>query len=452
MKIRRDLMKRKSVNIVTLGCSKNEVDSELMQSILDKDNFDFVQDPMDADVIIVNTCGFIEAAKEESIDTILEMAQYKEKGNCQHLILAGCLAQRYSDDLIEEMPEVDAIMGTGNIKDLNGILQSLEKKQRLVISDAVNSDYIEGLERVVTSPVAYVRISEGCDNLCTYCIIPKLRGKHRSRKMEDIIKEVESLVQNGVKEIIIIAQNTSDYGIDLYGEFKLHSLLDKLNMVEGVEFIRLLYLYPDNIDDRLIESIRRNDKVAHYLDIPLQHGSDRVLKLMNRRTTQKEIEATIGKLRNSIPDIVIRTTFIVGFPGETDEDFQDLYQFISRIKFDKLGVFTYSREENTPAFNMEGQVEETIKESRKDKIMELQRKISEELMSTKVGKVYRVLVEEIAEEGLYVGRSFMDSPDIDGVVYFRSDVDLELGDIVNVKITEYYDYDLMGELLDEFSQ
>lgn len=442
-------MNKQTVNIVTLGCSKNEVDSELMQSILDKENFIYSENPMDSEVIIVNTCGFIEAAKEESIDTILEMSKYKVEGKCKHLILAGCLAQRYSSELMDEMPEVDAIMGTGNIKDLNGILNDLKKEGRIIQSEDVDSSYLEGVDRIVTSPTAYVRISEGCDNLCTYCIIPALRGKHRSRKMEDIVSEVEYLADQGVREIILIAQNTSDYGVDLYGEFSLHSLLDKLNEIEGLEFIRLLYLYPDNIDKQLIDSIKRNSKVAHYLDIPLQHASDNVLRMMNRRTTKKSILTTIEKLREEIPDIILRTTFIVGFPGETEEDFQDLYQFIEEVKFDKLGVFTYSKEENTPAFHLPDQIDENIKEERRDKLMELQRKISEKLMSYKVGKVYKVMVEELAEEGLYVGRTYMDSPEIDGVVYFRSEEEHEAGDMVFVRTNEYLEYDLLGELTDE---
>ena len=445
-------MNRQTVNIVTLGCSKNDVDSELMQSILDKENFTYSENPMDSDIIIVNTCGFIEAAKEESIDTILEMSRYKVEGNCKHLILAGCLAQRYSSELMEEMPEVDAIMGTGNIKDLNSILNGLKKKERIIQSKDVDSSYLEGVNRIVTSPTAYVRISEGCDNLCTYCIIPALRGKHRSRKMDDIISEVEYLADQGVKEVILIAQNTSDYGIDLYGDYSLHLLLDKLNEIKGLEFIRLLYLYPDNIDDRLIQSIKRNSKVAHYLDIPLQHASDNVLKMMNRRTKKDSILMTINRLREEISDIVLRTTFIVGFPGETEDDFKELYDFINDVKFDKLGVFTYSREENTPAFNMPGHIEESVKETRRDRLMELQRGISEGLMREKVGKTYKILVEEIAEEGLYIGRSFMDSPEIDGVIYFRSDEEHNAGDIVYVKTDEYLEYDLMGELADESGQ
>lgn len=445
-------MSRKKVNIVTLGCSKNEVDSELMQGILDKEVFEYVDGPEDANIIIVNTCGFIEAAKEESIDTILSMAQYKTEGSCEGLILAGCMAQRYSKELLDELPEVDAVIGTGNIKNLNMVLERINKGEKIISTDNIDSEYLEKVEREVTSPVAYVRISEGCDNLCTYCIIPQLRGRHRSRKIEDIVEEVSDLAEKGVREIILIAQNTSDYGIDIYNEYKLGYLLDKLNSIEEVELIRLLYVYPDNINEELIDSMKRNAKVAKYLDIPLQHASDRILKLMNRKTTRREITDTILRLRDKLPGLILRTTFIVGFPGETDEDFNELCDFVEEIKFDKLGVFAYSREENTPAFSLPDQIDEKIKEQRKERIMELQLKISEELMSRKVGNTYNVMIEELAEEGLYVGRSYMDSPEIDGVFYVKSSRELELGEIVKVEAVEYLEYDLIGELRDESGQ
>ena len=445
-------MSRKKVNIITLGCSKNDVDSELMQGILDKESFEYVDGPEDANIIIVNTCGFIEAAKEESIDTILYMAKYKNEGSCEGLILAGCMAQRYPKELLDELPEVDAVIGTGNIKNLNMVLEGINKGERIISTDNIDSEYLERIEREVTSPVAYVRISEGCDNLCTYCIIPQLRGRHRSRRIEDIIEEVSDLAGKGVREIILIAQNTSDYGIDIYSEYKLGYLLDKLNPIEGIELIRLLYVYPDNINEELIDSMKRNRKVAKYLDIPLQHSSDRILRLMNRKTTRRQITDTILRLRDKLPGLILRTTFIVGFPGETEEDFNDLCDFVEEIKFDKLGVFAYSREENTPAFSLPDQIEEEIKEQRRERIMELQLKISEELMSYKVGNNYDVMIEEIAEEGLYVGRSYMDSPEIDGVFYVRSNRELELGEIVRAKAVEYLEYDLIGELEDESCQ
>ena len=452
MKIRRDTLSRKTVYIETLGCSKNEIDSEIMRSILDKENFDYTTNPENANIIIVNTCGFIEDAKEESIDTIFEMSKYKTEGNLEKLVLAGCLAQRYSEELIEEIPEVDAIMGTGNIRELNDILLESLNSHKIIKNNDINSNYIEEVERLTQSKTAYVRISEGCDNLCTYCIIPKLRGKHRSRKFEDIITEIKSLGNKGVKEIILIAQNTSDYGIDLYGEYSLYKLLDKINTIDQIEIIRLLYLYPDHIDDKLIESIKRNHKVAHYLDIPLQHISNTILKAMNRKTNKEDIEKLINKLRKEIPDIILRTTFILGFPGETEEDFNELYKFIKNIKFDKLGVFSYSREEGTLAYGMKNQIDKALKQERIDKIMELQKDISETLMKNKIGLNLSVLIEEIVEDGLYIGRSYMDSPDIDGVVYVNSEKDLEIGKFYNVWIKEYMEYDLIGDVVYESSK
>lgn len=452
MKIRRDILPRKTVYIETLGCSKNEVDSEIMRSILDKENFDYTTNPENANIIIVNTCGFIEDAKEESIDAIFEMSKYKTIGNLEKLVLAGCLAQRYAQELIEEIPEVDAIMGTGNIRDLNDILLESSNFHKIIKNEDINSNYIEEVERFTQSKTAYVRISEGCDNLCTYCIIPKLRGKHRSRKFEDIISEIKSLANRGVKEIILIAQNTSDYGIDLYGEYSLYKLLDMINDIDQIRIIRLLYLYPDHIDDKLIESIKRNKKVAHYLDIPLQHISNTILKAMNRRTNKEDIENLINKLRKEIPDIILRTTFILGFPGETEEDFNELYKFIENVKFDKLGVFSYSREEDTPAYGMKNQIAKTLKQERIDKIMELQKDISETLMKNKVGLKLSVLIEEFVEDGLYLGRSYMDSPDIDGGVYVNSEKDLEIGKFYNVWIKEYMEYDLIGDVVYESSK
>lgn len=445
-------MGTKKVYVVTLGCSKNEVDSELMLGILDRDKYDIAEDLDDADVIIVNTCGFIESAKEESIETIWEMTKYKTEGKCEYLILAGCLAQRYSKELMDEIKEIDSIIGTGNIKDLNNILNNLQGQDKIVSIDNINSDYLENIERINISHTAYVRISEGCDNFCSYCIIPKLRGKHRSRRMEDIIKEVEYLAENDVKEIILIAQNTSDYGIDLYGEYSLDKLLDKLNIVDGIKWIRLLYLYPDNFTDMLINSIKNNDKVVKYVDIPLQHVNDRVLTRMNRRTTKDDIVKLVHKLRKEIPEIIIRTTFIVGFPGETDEEFNELYDFIKEIRFDKLGVFTYSKEEGTPAYNMPDHKDEETKQIRRDKIMELQISISEENMRSKLGNIYYAIIEEQVDEETYVCRTYMDSPDIDGVVYVNSKEDLEIGDFTRVEITEYLEYDLIGELYYESSK
>lgn len=447
-------MNIKSVYVVTLGCSKNEVDSELMMSILDKNKYTAAKSIEEANIIIVNTCGFIEAAKEESIETIWSMAEYKDKdiGNCEYLLLAGCLAQRYSKELSEEIEAIDGIIGTGNIKDLNSTLESLQNNDRIIKTDNVDVEYMENIQRINFSTSAYVRISEGCDNFCTYCIIPKLRGKHRSRKMEDIIKEVDYLSENGVKEIILIAQNTSDYGIDLYGEYSLYKLLDKLNEIDGIEWIRVLYLYPDNFTDKLINSIRDNDKVVKYVDIPLQHISNNVLKRMNRRTSKEGIADLIDKLRREIPEIIIRTTFIVGFPGESQEEFQELVDFIKEVKFDRLGVFAYSKEEDTPAYDLDGHMDEEEKESRRNTIMEYQKNISEDIMMSKVNNIYDVIVEEYAGDNTYVGRTYMDSPEIDGVVYINTDEELEIGSFVEVRISEYLEYDLIGELIYESSK
>ena len=434
--------------VVTLGCSKNEIDSELIISIL-KNNKLIVADTVEeADIIIVNTCGFIEKAKEESIETIWEMSKYKLEGKCKYLILAGCLAERYSKELMDEIPDIDAIIGTGNIKMIYSVIQQLKKSsKRIKEIDNINSNYLEEVNRISFNPTEYVRISEGCDNFCTYCIIPKLRGKHRSREIENIVKEVEYLASNGVKEIILIGQNTSDYGIDLYGEYCLNKLLDKLNKIDGIIWIRILYLYPDNFNDNLINSIRNNEKVVKYVDIPLQHINNNVLRRMNRRTTKDNIITLINKLRKEIPNITLRTTFIVGFPGETDDEFNELYNFINEIKFDKLGVFTYSREEDTPAYNLPDQIPEHIKISRRDKIMEIQQNISENIMMNKVGKEFTVLIEEFIGDNTYIGRTYMDSPDIDGIIYINSLKDLDIGSFVDVKITDYLEYDLIGEVI-----
>ena len=441
---------KKKISAVTLGCSKNEVDTELLLGSLDFDKYEIVDNLEDSQIIVVNTCGFIEDAKEESIDTIWEMTKYKEE-NCEYLILAGCLAQRYSKELMEEIQEVDGIIGTGNIRDINTLLDQLEEKKgnKVIKIDNIDSEYLEEVNRINFSTTAYVRISEGCDNLCTYCIIPKLRGKHRSRKYEDIIKEVHNLVDNGVQEIILIAQNTSDYGIDLYGEYSLFKLLDKLNEIEKLKWIRILYLYPDNFNNHLIQSIKNGDKVLKYVDIPLQHINDNILKTMGRRTCKKDIITLINKLRGEIPNIIIRTTFIVGFPGETEEEFKELYDFIKEVKFDRLGVFTYSKEEDTPAFNLPNHIAKEVKESRRDMIMELQKNISEDKMREKIGEIYEVLIEEQADEHIYVGRTYMDSPEIDGVVYVNSTKELEAGKFVLVKILEYLEYDLIGDVENE---
>lgn len=445
-------MNRKSVYIVTLGCSKNEVDSEIMLGILDKENYYIAEEIDKANIIIVNTCGFIESAKEESIDAIWDITKLKKHGDCEYLLLSGCLAQRYSGELLSEIKEIDAIIGTGNIKDLNNILSDLKSKKSIVKIDNLNSKYLEGVKRISNSATAYVRISEGCDNFCSYCIIPKLRGKHRSRRMEDIIFEVKELSKNGVKEIVLIAQNTTDYGIDLYGKFALPELLNKLNNVKDISWIRILYLYPDNINDELIKAIKDNEKVVKYLDIPLQHINDNVLKLMNRKTNKSQIKSIINDLRKEIPEIIIRTTFIVGFPGETEKNFKELYDFVKDTKFDKLGVFSYSKEEGTSAYKLPNQIDENVKDRRKNMLMKLQREISEELLENKIDKAYVTLLEEKTDDNTYIGRTYMDNKEIDGVVYITSNSELKLDQFYNIRIIDSLEYDLIGVLENEYSK
>lgn len=436
-----------NVHIVTLGCSKNDVDSSMMYSLLDKDKYKMVENPNEADILIVNTCGFIDAAKEESIDTILESVEYKNEGRCKKVLLSGCLAQRYPEELIKEIPEIDGIIGTGNIEYINELLDRSLSGDLFVKTDNLNSAYLEGIRKEKVNTTEYVKISEGCNNNCSYCIIPSLRGKNRSRKIEDVYNEVEYLVSKGAREIILIAQNTTDYGIDLYSKYSLANLIREISKIEELKWIRVLYLYPDHFTDDLIEEFKNNDKLVNYVDMPLQHISDDVLKNMNRKTSKDHIIKTLKNLRKSVPDIVIRTTFIVGFPGESQGDFNQLVDFIEDIKFDKLGVFEYSREEGTRAASLDEQIPDNIKEERKNEIMAIQSDISSEILSKNLGKTFEVLIEEKIDDNNYVGRTYMDSPEIDGVTYVQSDKELEIGDFVQVEIIDSLDYDLVGELI-----
>lgn len=436
-----------NVHIVTLGCSKNDVDSSMMYSLLDKNKYQMVNEPSQADILIVNTCGFIDAAKEESIDTILESVEYKNEGRCKKVLLSGCLAQRYPEELIKEIPEIDGIIGTGNIDYINELLDRSLAGDLFIKTDNLNSAYIEGIRKEEVNTTEYVKISEGCNNNCSYCIIPSLRGKNRSRKIEDIYSEVEYLVSKGAREIILIAQNTTDYGIDLYAKYSLSNLINKISKIEDLKWIRVLYLYPDHFTDDLIEEFKNNDKLVNYVDMPLQHISDDVLKKMNRKTSKEHIIKTLKNLRKSVPDIVIRTTFIVGFPGESDDDFNQLVDFIKDIKFDKLGVFEYSKEEGTRAASLDEQIFDSIKEERKNEIMAIQSEISAEILSKKIGKKLEVLIEEEVDEENYVGRTYMDSPEIDGVTYVHSDKNLEIGSFVQVNVVDSLDYDLVGEII-----
>ena len=436
-----------NVHIVTLGCSKNDVDSSMMYSLLDKNKYQMVNEPSQADILIVNTCGFIDAAKEESIDTILESVEYKNEGRCKKVLLSGCLAQRYPEELIKEIPEIDGIIGTGNIDYINELLDRSLAGDLFIKTDNLNSAYIEGIRKEEVNTTEYVKISEGCNNNCSYCIIPSLRGKNRSRKIEDIYSEVEYLVSKGAREIILIAQNTTDYGIDLYAKYSLSNLINKISKIEDLKWIRVLYLYPDHFTDDLIEEFKNNDKLVNYVDMPLQHISDNVLKKMNRKTSKEHIIKTLKNLRKSVPDIVIRTTFIVGFPGESDDDFNQLVDFIKDIKFDKLGVFEYSKEEGTRAASLDEQIFDSIKEERKNEIMAIQSEISAEILSKKIGKKLEVLIEEEVDEENYIGRTYMDSPEIDGVTYVHSDKNLEIGSFVQVNVVDSLDYDLVGEII-----
>lgn len=436
------------VGLVSLGCSKNTIDSELIKGILKAESFIETEELLEADVIIINTCGFIEDAKRESIENILELSNLKEEGNCKALIVAGCLSERYKDQLLEEIPEIDGVIGTGNVEEISEVVKRCLKGEKVSKFGSINSEYLERSERILLeeSHTAYVKISEGCDNLCTYCIIPKLRGKYRSRKIENIVKETERLVSNGVKEVILIAQDTSKYGTDLYGENKLPELLRELGKIEKLKWIRMLYIYPETFNDKIIQEIKTNSKVVKYVDIPIQHISNSVLKRMNRTVTKDQITTLIDKLRKEIEGIVIRTTLIVGFPRETETDFEELKEYVKEMKFERLGTFKYSKEEDTPAAKMENQIEEEIKEERYIEIMKIQETVSTNIMDKKIGKEFEVLIEENPENGVYIGRTYMDSPEIDGVFYVNSEKKLNIGDFYICKVTEALEYDLIGEI------
>lgn len=441
------------IALESLGCSKNLVDAEIMMGILNKKGYKLVGDFEEADIILVNTCGFIESAKQESIDTILELAQLKETANLKILIVTGCLAQRYSDELKAEIPEIDAIVGTGSYQNIDDIIDSLKKEKHIVSLNDINFVYNENLPRYISTPnhMAYLKIGEGCDNKCTYCIIPKLRGKYRSRKMEDIIVEAKDLAAKGVKEVVVIAQDTTKYGCDLYGKEMLPQLLEELANIEGIKWIRIMYSYPESITEELVKVMKKYDNICNYFDMPIQHASNKILKLMNRHTTKEDILSKVEMIRNYIPDATLRTTIIVGFPGETEEDFNEMIEFVKIAKFDRLGAFAYSREEDTPADKLPNHVNEETKLSRRDTLMLVQQEISQELNSNKVGNEYEVLIEEKIEDKVYIGRTQGDAEEIDSIVYVKSNNQLEVGDFVNVKINNALEYDLMGDVIDELA-
>ena len=441
-------MAKYKVGMVSLGCDKNRVDSEIMLGVMNKE-YEITNDPKKADIIIVNTCGFIEKAKQESIDTILEMANYKTKYNCKLLIATGCLTQRYGKELQELMPEIDIMLGVNDYTKIDKLIRDFILKENLgdKFTEVNYSDEnINEGERILTTDnsTAYLRIAEGCNNFCTYCIIPKIRGKFRSREMESILKEAEGLAKKGIKELILIAQDTTLYGSDLYGKKSLHVLLNELSKVDGIKWIRVLYCYPEEIYDELITEMATNDKVLNYLDLPIQHISSKILKLMGRKTSKEDIINKIEKLRKEIPDIALRTSLIVGFPNETEEDFNELKDFLKEYKLEKVGVFKYSREEGTPAAIMDGQIDEEVKEAREKELMLLQSEISNEINSLKVGKTYDVLVEGFNGE-YYYGRNYEMAPEIDGNVFFtKKHCESYKGEVVKVKIEENTEYDLIG--------
>ena len=440
---------------VSLGCDKNLVDTEFMLGMLRDDGIEMTDDEQEADIIIVNTCCFINDAKEESINTILEMAELKKEARLKSLIVTGCLAQRYKEEIVKEIPEVDAILGTNSYEDIvNAVHQSLEGKHY------ENFKTLEGLptlhtKRSVTTGghFAYLKIAEGCNKRCTYCIIPYIRGNYRSVPMEDLIEQAKELVAAGAKELILVAQETTLYGVDLYGEKSLHRLLDELNKIEGLFWIRIMYCYPEEIYEGLIDAMIRNQKVCHYLDIPIQHANDTILKRMGRRTSNADLVKIITHLRERIPDITLRTTLICGFPGETQEDHEELMRFVDEMEFDRLGVFAYSAEEDTPAAGYPDQVPQEVKEDRRDEIMELQQEIAFEKAENMKDRVLEVMIEgKVADENAFVGRTYKDAPNVDGLIFVNADVPLMSGDFCRVRVTGALEYDLIGELADEFTE
>lgn len=441
---------------VSLGCDKNLVDTEMMLGLLNKDGYTFTDDEYDADVIVINTCCFIGDAKEESVNTILEMAQRKVDAKCKALIVTGCLAQRYKQEIIDEIPEVDGILGTSTYDEISHVLaEALGGKEHVQRFHELDELPEVETERILTTGghYAFLKIAEGCDKHCTYCIIPSLRGNYRSVPMERLVKEAERLAERGVKELILVAQETTLYGVDLYGEKSLPKLLKSLCRISGIQWIRIQYCYPEEITDELIQTIKEEEKICKYLDLPIQHASDRILKRMGRRTTKAQLQEIVEKLRREIPDIALRTTLISGFPGETPEDHEELMEFVNELEFQRLGVFAYSAEEDTPAAEYPDQVLQEVKEERRDAIMELQQEISYDFSKSMVGKTLEVMIEgKVADENAYVGRTYMDGPGVDGMIFVQTAEELMSGDFARVRVTGAMEYDLIGELEDEFTE
>ena len=433
-----------NVGFVSLGCSKNLVDTEMMIGLFKNNNFKIVNNPKEAEIIVINTCGFIEPAKQEAINTILEMSEYKNK-KCKYLIVMGCLVERYKKDLQKLLPEVDLFL---SIKEYEKAWEEISKL--INIPEEGKYTNMEYLEREISTGknMAYLKIAEGCSNRCTYCAIPAIRGPFESRKIEDVLKEAEQLAKKGVKELVVIAQDTTKYGIDLYGKPRLAELLEKLCKIDGFKWIRFLYAYPETITDELIEVVKNNEKICNYFDIPIQHISNSVLKKMNRKSNEESIKELIKKIRKEIPNVIIRTSLIVGFPGETEDDFQKLCEFVKIAEFDRMGAFTYSKEDGTPAEKLPNQIHGNTKKARYNKIMKIQKEISDRKGKEKIGKTYEVLVENKSFDGKYlVGRTYMDVPDEDGVVYIQSSDTSLIGKFIEVKITDYSDYDLIGKII-----
>ena len=445
-------MSKFKVGMVSLGCDKNRVDSELILGSINK-FYEITNNPKEAEIIIINTCGFIESAKQESIDTILEMAEYKKTHKCKMIIATGCLTQRYGDELLELIPEIDILMGVNDYMKLHKLIVDFIKTEQRVSSTTYKDEGVNEGERILTtnSHTAYLRIAEGCNNFCTYCIIPKIRGTFRSRSKESILAEATSLVNQGVKEIILIAQDLTNYGEDLYGKNELHVLINEISNIKGLEWIRLLYCYPEEITDELIEVIANNPKVMKYLDLPIQHISNNILKMMARKTNKETIIGKINLLREKVPGITLRTSLIVGFPGETEEDFNELCRFLKNYKLDNVGVFTYSQEEGTAAAKLPNQVDEDVKIKRKEKLMNIQRGIVKDLNKLKIGNIYDTIIDGSTGE-YYIGRNYEMAPEIDGLIYITKGKVLKKGDIIKVKITNIMEYDLVGDVWNESSK
>ncbi|HCT91859.1 MAG TPA: 30S ribosomal protein S12 methylthiotransferase RimO [Lachnospiraceae bacterium] len=441
-----------NVFFVSLGCDKNLVDSEEMLGLLVERGIRITDHEENADIIVVNTCGFIHDAMEESVQTLLEMAEYRAGGSCKALIVTGCLAQRFKEDILEEIPEIDAVIGTGGFDRLGQVLDRVLAGEKVLhITPPEGLPHLRS-RRVVTTGghYEYLKIAEGCDKHCTYCVIPYLRGSYRSVPMEQLVEQARRLADGGVSELILVAQETTLYGVELYGEKALHRLLRELCAIPGLSWIRILYCYPEEIYPELIDVMKTEKKICHYLDLPIQHASDRILKLMGRRTTREKLEALIAKLREAMPDIALRTTLITGFPGETQEDHEELLDFIDEMEFDRLGVFTYSREDGTPAAGMDGQIDEEVKEARKAEIMELQQEISLDKGQARIGQIIEAVVEgKVADEDAYVGRTYADTPGVDGYVFIHTSYNLMSGDFVRVCVTGALEYDLIGEIYEE---